>query len=84
MEENNSFDRMLGWLSEVNPNIDGLSSSMCNQKNFNNLPAGTICASKKNDYNEGGGNHDYESVARQVFGAEARAIPDVSQVRSQW
>ena len=43
MMENRSFDHMLGWLHGINPDIDGLTGSECNNIITNNGNTTVYC-----------------------------------------
>ena len=65
MMENRSFDHMLGWLQELNPEIDGLTGNECNS-----ISTGTTYCVNKNGYNVSPSdpNHDINSTTEQIYG----------------
>jgi len=69
MMENRSFDHLLGWLHEINPEIDGLTGAEYNAVNLDD-PNSELVYVNKNGYNHSPDdpNHDFENTTRELFG----------------
>ena len=83
MMENRSFDHMLGWLHGINPDIDGLTGSECNNIITNNGNTTVYCVNKNGyDVSPSDPNHDINSTTEQIYGYlkpyNATAQPNMS------
>ena len=81
MEENRSFDHMLGWMKRGGPNgdprVNGLTGRECNYLNLTNKAAGQVCvndqARDKCPYDP---DHAFESTTERIFGCKYQAKDD--------
>jgi len=69
MQENRSFDHLLGWLKRENPDIDGLTGSECNLVNVNDPSSQSVCVNDVQPYRIAvDPSHSVEGTAEQVYG----------------
>ena len=69
MMENRSFDHILGWLKQLNSEIDGLDGSEYNPTYLSETTSDLVYVNQ-NGYNESPDDphHDFENTTRQLFG----------------
>ena len=69
MMENRSFDHMLGWLHEVNPEIDGLTGTEWNSINSADPNSERIYVNKYGyDESPSDPNHGLDDTTEQIYG----------------
>ncbi|KJE90470.1 phosphoesterase [Capsaspora owczarzaki ATCC 30864] len=68
MEENRSFDEMLGWLKETNPAIEGLTGTESNPYNTSDPLSQRVVVNKFAKYSDSDPDHGTDATTEQVFG----------------
>jgi len=69
MMENRSFDHMLGWLHQVNPEIDGLTGNEYNALDASDPSSPRVYVNQHGfDVAPDDPNHDFNSTTEQIFG----------------
>ncbi|ESW06268.1 hypothetical protein PHAVU_010G033400 [Phaseolus vulgaris] len=68
VQENRSFDHMLGWMKSLNPEIDGVTGSESNPISTLEPSSNRVYFSDKSDFVEPDPGHTVEDVYEQVFG----------------
>ncbi|XP_024523628.1 non-specific phospholipase C1 [Selaginella moellendorffii] len=68
VQENRSFDHMLGWLKKLNPEIDGLTGKESNPMNLTDPSSGTVFVSDKAEFVDPDPGHSFGAIRDQVFG----------------
>lgn len=81
MMENRSFDHYLGWLTQLNPDIDGLTGSEYNCVNPSQSGSSGCVFVNKNGYDTSldDPRHDFDSITEQVFGFDKAMSDETSQ-----
>jgi phospholipase C len=80
MMENRSFDHLLGWLHETNPEVEGLTGNEWNSFRVDDPEAEKVYVNKNGyDVAPDDPNHDFNSTTEQIFGhsktSTQRALP---------
>lgn len=70
VQENRSFDHMLGWLKTLNPEIDGVTGSESNPISTSDLNSTHIFYGNNAAYVEPDPGHSIQAIYEQVFGVE--------------
>jgi phospholipase C len=69
MEENRSFDHLLGYFNQINPNVDGLTGHETNPINTSQPNGAKVKVNDKSpDIAKFDPLHDINSVTQQIFG----------------
>ncbi|KAD4982591.1 hypothetical protein E3N88_19262 [Mikania micrantha] len=68
VQENRSFDHMLGWMKSLNPEIDGVTGTESNPISTTNPQSGRIFQSRESGYIQPDPGHSFQAVYQQVFG----------------
>ena len=78
MEENRSFDHMLGWMTKGGPSgdprVDGIYGNECNPEDIN---GGTkyVCVTEKAEDINADPTHSFEAVTEQIFACKDHFQP---------
>ncbi|KAJ9179816.1 hypothetical protein P3X46_008136 [Hevea brasiliensis] len=70
VQENRSFDHMLGWLKTLNPEIDGVTGSESNPISTSDSNSSLIFYGDNAVYVDPDPGHSIEAIYEQVFGVE--------------
>ncbi|KDP39583.1 hypothetical protein JCGZ_02603 [Jatropha curcas] len=70
VQENRSFDHMLGWLKSLNPEINGVTGSESNPISTSDLNSSIIFYGDNASYVEPDPPHSIQAIYEQVFGVE--------------
>ncbi|XP_021912196.1 LOW QUALITY PROTEIN: non-specific phospholipase C3-like [Carica papaya] len=68
IQENRSFDHMLGWFKSLNPEIDGVDGSESNPLSTSDPDSARIPFRDNSDYLDPDPGHSFEAIYEQVFG----------------
>ncbi|KAI3796642.1 hypothetical protein L1987_39320 [Smallanthus sonchifolius] len=68
VQENRSFDHMLGWMKSLNPEIDGITGTESSLISTTNPTAGRLFQSNESGYIQPDPSHSFQAVYEQVFG----------------
>ncbi|GAV89013.1 Phosphoesterase domain-containing protein [Cephalotus follicularis] len=68
VQENRSFDHMLGWLKSVNPQINGVTGSESNLISTSNPKSSRLFFGDKSGYVVPDPGHSIQAIYEQVFG----------------
>lgn len=68
IQENRSFDHMLGWMKSLNPEIDGITGKESNPITTTNPHSGRLYQSNESGYIQPDPSHSFQSIYAQVFG----------------
>jgi len=80
MQENRSFDHLLGWLKRENPEINGLTGNECNPMDTTDPTSQSVCVNDHQPYKIFiDPSHSVEGTAEQVYGVwpPPADLPDV-------
>ncbi|KAJ9131837.1 hypothetical protein P3X46_034749 [Hevea brasiliensis] len=70
VQENRSFDHMLGWLKTLNPEIEGVTGSESNPISTSDLNSSVIFYGDNAAYVDPDPGHSIQAIYEQVFGVE--------------
>lgn len=70
VQENHSFDNILGWLKTLNPEIDGVTGSESNPISTSDPNSPLVCFGDNAAYIDPDPGHSLEATYEQVFGVE--------------
>ncbi|XP_048331047.2 non-specific phospholipase C3 [Ziziphus jujuba] len=70
VQENRSFDHMLGWMKSVNPEIDGVTGSESNPISTSDPTSKRIFFGDRSEYVDPDPGHSIQAIYEQVFGEE--------------
>ncbi|CAI0451424.1 unnamed protein product [Linum tenue] len=70
VQENRSFDHMLGWLKTINPEIDGVTGSESNPISTTTSNSNLVYFKDQAVYVDPDPGHSIQAVYEQVFGVE--------------
>jgi len=68
VQENRSFDHMLGWMKSLNPEIDGVTGKESNPLSTTDPSAGSVSFSDGAAYVDPDPGHSIQAIYEQVFG----------------
>ncbi|KAL7603765.1 hypothetical protein Lser_V15G16051 [Lactuca serriola] len=68
VQENHSFDHMLGWMKSLNPEIDGVTGKESNPLSTTDPDLTRIYYSNDSDFIQPDPGHMYQEVYEQIFG----------------
>ncbi|KAJ4950439.1 hypothetical protein NE237_027271 [Protea cynaroides] len=68
VQENRSFDHMLGWMKSLNPEIDGVTGNESNPLSTSDPNSERIYFSNQSEYVDPDPGHSYQAIYEQVFG----------------
>ncbi|KAG6510134.1 non-specific phospholipase C3-like [Zingiber officinale] len=72
VQENRSFDHMLGWMKSINPSIDGIASKdqFSNPLSTADPAAGIVYFGDNSRYVEPDPGHSIQAIYEQIYGVE--------------
>ncbi|XP_043694343.1 non-specific phospholipase C3-like [Telopea speciosissima] len=68
IQENRSFDHMLGWMKSLNPEIDGVTGNESNPLSTSDPNSNRIYFRDQSQYVDPDPDHSYQGIYEQVFG----------------
>ncbi|KAF5749263.1 non-specific phospholipase C4-like [Tripterygium wilfordii] len=68
VQENRSFDHMLGWFKSMNPEINGVTGSESNPVSTSDANSSRIVFSEGSEYVDPDPGHSIQDIFEQVFG----------------
>ncbi|KAJ0444028.1 putative phosphoesterase, alkaline-phosphatase-like, core domain superfamily [Helianthus annuus] len=68
VQENRSFDHMIGWVKSLNPEIDGVTGKESNPISTTNPQSGRLFQSNESGYIQPNPGHSFQAIYQQVFG----------------
>ncbi|KAH0456691.1 hypothetical protein IEQ34_014598 [Dendrobium chrysotoxum] len=68
VQENRSFDHMLGWMKSLNPSIDGVTGSESNPISTSDPSSSTVQFSDQAEYVDPDPGHSIQAIYEQVYG----------------
>ncbi|KAJ4953972.1 hypothetical protein NE237_030804 [Protea cynaroides] len=68
VQENRSFDHMLGWMKSLNPEIDGVTGNESNPLSTTDSNSPLIYFGNQSEYVDPDPDHSYQAIYQQVFG----------------
>ncbi|KAK4268040.1 hypothetical protein QN277_024745 [Acacia crassicarpa] len=68
VQENRSFDHMLGWMKSLNPEIDGVTGSESNPVSTSDPGSNRVFFGEKSVYVDPDPGHSIQDIYEQVFG----------------
>lgn len=68
VQENRSFDHILGWMKSLNPEINGVTGSESNPKSTSNSNLDRVFFSDQSSYIVPDPPHSFQAIYEQVFG----------------
>ncbi|XP_042475247.1 non-specific phospholipase C4-like isoform X2 [Macadamia integrifolia] len=68
VQENRSFDHMLGWMKSLNQEIDGITGNESNPLSSTDPNSKRIYFGDKSEYVDPDPGHSYQEIYEQVFG----------------
>ncbi|KAJ9563331.1 hypothetical protein OSB04_008491 [Centaurea solstitialis] len=80
VQENRSFDHMLGWMKSLNPEIDGVTGNESNPVSTANPDSGRLYQSNEAGYIQPDPGHSFQAVYEQVFGKPWRQESSTSPI----
>lgn len=73
VQENRSFDHMLGWMKSLNPEIDGVTGAEFNPISTSDPGANLVYFGDGSEYVDPDPGHTIQAIYEQVFGEELYA-----------
>ncbi|KAJ8762701.1 hypothetical protein K2173_012193 [Erythroxylum novogranatense] len=70
VQENRSFDHMLGWLKTINPEINGVTGSESNPISTSDPNSATVLFHENAAYVDPDPGHSIQAIYEQVFGVQ--------------
>lgn len=70
VQENRSFDHMLGWMKSMNPEIDGVTGKESNLLSTTNHHSQRLYHTNKAGFIQPDPGHSFEATYEQIFGVE--------------
>lgn len=68
VQENRSFDHMLGWMKELNPEINGVTGEEWNPISTTDPNSAKVFFQNKAEYVDPDPGHSYQEIREQIFG----------------
>lgn len=68
--ENRSFDHMLGWMKQINPEINGVDGTEWNQLSTTNATSPRIFFKNEAQYVDPDPGHSFQASREQIFGSD--------------
>ncbi|XP_011621515.1 non-specific phospholipase C4 isoform X2 [Amborella trichopoda] len=78
VQENRSFDHMLGWMKSINPEIDGVTGKEWNPLSTSDPNSGRVYFGNNSEYVNPDPGHSFQAVREQIFGVNAEIPSDFS------
>eukprot|EP00253_Pinus_taeda_P008726 PITA_08726 len=76
VQENRSFDHMLGWMKELNPEINGVTGEEWNPISTTDPNSAKVFFQNKAEYVDPDPGHSYQAIREQVFGNSTNTSAD--------
>ncbi|KAI3893420.1 hypothetical protein MKW92_045376 [Papaver armeniacum] len=73
VQENRSFDHMLGWMKTLNPEINGVTGTEFNHISANDLTSSKIFFGDKSEHVDPDPGHSIQDIYEQIFGMQWEA-----------
>ncbi|XXG78036.1 hypothetical protein AAC387_Pa08g2063 [Persea americana] len=70
VQENRSFDHIIGWMKSLNPEINGVTGAESNPISTSNPNSDLIYFGDRSEYVDPDPGHSFQAIYEQVFGAE--------------
>lgn len=70
VQENRSFDHVLGWFNSINPEIDGVTGSESNLISTTDLSSSRVAFGSSSGYVEPDPDHSFQAIYEQVTGKQ--------------
>lgn len=70
VQENRSFDHILGWMKPLNPEINGVTGAESNPISTSDPNSGLISYRDRSEYVDPDPGHSIQAIYEQVFGVE--------------
>lgn len=68
VQENRSFDHMLGWMKQLNPEINGVTGEQWNPISTADPNSAKVFFENKAEYVDPDPGHSYQEIREQIFG----------------
>jgi phospholipase C len=68
--ENRSFDHMLGWMKQINPEINGVDGSEWNALSVTDPNSKRIFFNSQSHYVDPDPGHSFQAIREQIFGSD--------------
>lgn len=68
VQENRSFDHMLGWMKQLNPEINGVTGEQWNPISTADPNSAKVFFQNKAEYVDPDPGHSYQEIREQIFG----------------
>ncbi|XP_068635042.1 non-specific phospholipase C4-like [Aristolochia californica] len=68
VQENRSFDHILGWMKSLNPEIDGVTGTEWNPVSTSDSNSGRVIFGNRSEYVDPDPGHSFQAIYEQVFG----------------
>ncbi|GLJ30699.1 hypothetical protein SUGI_0608300 [Cryptomeria japonica] len=68
VQENRSFDHMLGWMKQINPQIDGVTGQEWNPLSTADLISPKVFFKDNSEYVDPDPGHSFQAIREQIFG----------------
>ncbi|RWR86795.1 non-specific phospholipase C4-like protein [Cinnamomum micranthum f. kanehirae] len=79
VQENRSFDHILGWMKSLNPEINGVTGTESNPISTSNPKSDLIYFGDRSEYVDPDPGHSIQAIYEQVFGVEFSVNPSVKE-----
>ena len=70
VQENRSFDHMLGWMKSLNPEIDGVDGSESNPISIQDPNSPLVHFTDHSEYVDPDPGHSFQAIYEQIYGVE--------------
>ncbi|KAG9454460.1 hypothetical protein H6P81_007364 [Aristolochia fimbriata] len=76
VQENRSFDHMLGWMKSLNPEIDGVTGTEWNPVSTTDPDSRRVVFGDRSEYVDPDPGHSFQAIYEQVFGEKPNPAGD--------
>ncbi|CAN6461089.1 unnamed protein product [Victoria cruziana] len=76
VQENRSFDHMLGWMKSLNPEIQGVTGQEWNPLSTSQPDSAKVYFGNESEYVDPDPGHSFEAIREQVFGNNTDSSAD--------
>ncbi|OVA02926.1 Phosphoesterase [Macleaya cordata] len=80
VQENRSFDHMLGWMKSLNPEINGVSGTESNPLSTTDPNSNRIYFGDRSEHVDPDPGHSFQAVYEQLYGVQFEASSSVNKV----
>ncbi|KAF8379064.1 hypothetical protein HHK36_028491 [Tetracentron sinense] len=70
VQENRSFDHMLGWMKSLNPEINGVTGNESNPISTANPNSNPVYFGNRSEYVDQDPGHSFQAIYEQIFGVQ--------------